>query len=85
MEVPESRAVALLKEAAVSEAEKRAACITLAGLSLAAADGNRRAARRMLRAVLEVIGVIADEPPKPCKHRGIDTLTTNYERPGRSS
>ncbi len=85
IEVPESRANALLKEQAITEAEQRAACITLAGLALAASHGNRKAARRMLRAVLEIIGVITDEPSQPYKHRGIDTLTTNYERPGRSS
>ena len=82
IELPESRANALLKEQAISEAEQRSACITLAGLALAASP-NRKAAKKTLRAVLVIIGVITDEPSQPYKHRGIDTLTTNYERPGQ--
>jgi len=58
----ESRAQALLKEAAVTAGQLRAASLRLAGRALAAAGGDREAARPVLREVLEAIGVIAYEP-----------------------
>ena len=81
-----TRSDALLKEAAVTEAEQRAAGIALAGLALASAKGDKRAATWMLRDVLETCGLMShDEPSQPYKQRGIETLTTNYERPRRST
>jgi len=58
----ESRAQALLKEAAVTDAVTRAASIRLAGCALASAGGDREAAKGPLREVLEAIGVIPYEP-----------------------
>jgi hypothetical protein len=57
--VSEGRTEALLKETAVTEEQGRAARITLAGIALAAADGDGRAAKPMLREALEAIGAIA--------------------------
>lgn len=56
--VGDDRAGALLKEAHVTAEQQRAAGIRLAGLAFVAADGDRRAAKGMLRTVLEAIGVI---------------------------
>ena len=80
-----TRSDALLKEAAVTEAEQRAAGIALAGLALVAAKGDRQAAAGELRGVLEMCGLLPCEPAHQYKQRGIETLTTNYERPGRST
>ena len=56
--VAESRARALLREQAVTETQKRSACVVLAGRALIAAGSNEEAARGMLREVLEAVGVI---------------------------
>jgi len=50
----------------VTPEQQRSACITLASLSLAAAEGDEQAAKGMLREVLEVIGAI----PYPRAHHG---------------
>jgi len=60
--VSEGRAEALLREQAVTAEQRRSACVTLAGRALAVADGDKTAAKRMLREVLEAIGVIWYEP-----------------------
>jgi hypothetical protein len=57
-----------LDEAAVSAGDLRSACVTLAGLALRAAGGDREAAGVMLRPVLEAIGAAAYEPG-PGKYR----------------
>src|ERR1035441_10216567 len=59
--VSEGRAEALVKEAAVTGEQSRAACITLAGRALAAADGDEETARPMLREALEAIGALPYE------------------------
>ena len=46
----------------VTAEQMRAACITLADLSLTAARGDKRAARGILRTVLEAIGVLPYKP-----------------------
>ena len=48
----------------VTAEQERAACVTLASLSLAAAHGNKRAAKRMLCEALEIIGAV----PYPRAH-----------------
>ena len=60
-EVSESRTVALLKEAALTEAEERSAQVTLADGALIAADGDTREAAEMLREVLEIAGFLPYE------------------------
>jgi hypothetical protein len=55
-EVSEARADALLAERKITGAQQRAACVTLASLALIAANGDRQAARGMLREALEAIG-----------------------------
>lgn len=69
-EVSEARAQALLKEAAISEAEQRSAQVTLAGIALTVADGDGQAAKVMLREVLEATGFIEYEPGPGRKHFG---------------
>lgn len=55
-----------LKPAGVTTDQMRDACVTLAGLSLVAADGDRQAAKKALRTALEAIGAI---PYQPGAHR----------------
>ena len=69
-EVSESRTQALLKEAAVTEEQERSAGITLAWVALRVADGDKRAAKAMLREVLEATGFIEYEPGPGRKHFG---------------
>ena len=59
--VSEGRAEALLKEAAVTGEQSRAASVRLAGRALAAADGDEETARPMLREALEAIGALPYE------------------------
>jgi len=80
--VGDDRAEALLKEAAVTGEQQRAAGITLASLSLVAADGDQQAAGGMLRDALEAVGVIAYEPPVRSKNSRMMPVV-NYERPGQ--
>jgi hypothetical protein len=80
--VSDDRAEALLKEAAVTEEQQRAAGVTLAGLSLAAHDGDQRAAAGTLRDALSAIGVIPYEPPKLPKTSRMRPVVS-YARPGR--
>ena len=54
----ESRAAALLAEQKITEAQERAACVTLAEIALRLAGGDRAAARGMLAGALEAIGAI---------------------------
>ena len=61
----ESRARALLAEQKITEAQKRAACVTLADLALRLAGGDRQAARAMLRESLEAIGAIPYQRTPP--------------------
>ena len=82
MGVGDDRADALLKEAAVTEEQQRAAGVTLAGISLAAADGDTRAARAMLSDVLSAIGVIPYVPPVLPKTSRMRPIV-NFERPGQ--
>jgi hypothetical protein len=58
IEMSEARADALLAERKITEAQQRAACVTLAGLALIAARGDKQAAKGMLREALEAIGAI---------------------------
>ena len=69
-EVSESRAQALLKDAAVTAEQERSAGITLAWVALRAADGDRQAAKATLREVLEATGFIDYEPGPGRKHFG---------------
>ncbi len=69
-EVSESRTQALLKEAAVTAEQERSAGITLALVALRVADGDRQAAKAMLREVLEATGFIEYEPGPGRKHFG---------------
>jgi hypothetical protein len=55
-----------LQAGTITPEQQRAACVTLASLSLAAAGGDEEAARGMLREVLEVIGAV----PYPRAHSG---------------
>lgn len=85
-EVSETRAQALLKEAGITAAERRSACVVLAGRALAAADGDRQAAKAVLIEALEAIGEWPYTPARRGKPpRGCVTATVNYERPGGSS
>ena len=82
-EVSASRTQALLKEAALTATEERSAQVTLAGLALAAADGDTEAAAGMLREVLEAAGFIGYEPGRPVRPpRGCVQTIVNYQRPG---
>jgi hypothetical protein len=58
IEESEARANALLAERAITGAQQRAACVTLAGLALIAARGDEQAAKGMLREALEAIGAV---------------------------
>ena len=68
-EVSESRARALLKDAAVTAAEERSAQVTLADRALIAADGDPEAAKVMLREALEITGFWPYEPGQPPKQK----------------
>ena len=69
-EVSESRTRALLREAAVTAAEERAAQVTLADAALITAGGDTEAAKVLLREVLEAVGAVPYEPGPGRKHFG---------------
>ena len=79
--VADDRANALLKEAALTEIERRSAQVTLADRALIAADGDGAAAADMLREVLEATGFIGYEPVQQ-QRRVSNNPIVNYERPG---
>ena len=80
-EVSASRTVALLKEAAITEAEQRSAAVTLADRALIAADGDGQAAADLLREVLEIAGLIDYESVQP--KRRISNKPIHDRRPGQ--
>lgn len=92
IEVPESRANALLKEAAISEAEQRSAMVTLADRALiatgwseaaeASGSWDEQAAKAMLCDALERAGVLPYDRVMPAARIGMDTYVS-YRRPGQ--
>jgi len=80
-EVSGSRTVALLKEAALTEAERRSAQVTLADRALIAADGDTQAAAGMLREVLEITGFLEYESVQ--RGRRISNNPIHDRRPGQ--
>ncbi len=80
-EVSESRVMALLKEAAITRAQERAAQVTLADRALIAADGDTEAAAVMLREALEATGFLPYEAAQPKRH--ISSNLIHDRRPGQ--
>jgi len=70
---------ALLKEAEITAEQQRAAGVSLASLSLAAADGDKQAAKGILREALEAVGVLPYVPLNPPKTSRMQAVV-NYER-----
>ena len=80
-EVSESRTQALLKEAAVTEAQERSAGITLAWVALRITGGDQEAAKEMLGEVLEAAGFIPYEAVQ--LKRRISNNLVHDRRPGQ--
>ena len=80
-EVSESRTQALLKEAAVTEAQERSAQMTLAWVALRVADGDQETAAESLREVLEATGFLPYEAAVP--KRRISNNLIHDRRPGQ--
>jgi len=70
---------ALLKEAEITAEQQRAAGVSLASLSLAAADGDKQAAKGILREALSAIGMLPYEPLSRPKSSRMQVIN-NYER-----
>ena len=91
-EVSESRAQALLKETAITEAQRRSAAVTLIDRALivtgwtaeaeAAGTWDKAAAVAEARDALDTAGLRAGGTSQPLKNPGCANTIVNYERPG---